>query len=86
MANSVDLFYERQKKNFQCKEDKVFFSIKNYPSEEYKCLIEEYSPEKISELKTQFDNILNISDPYLAYNIFVDILKTNFCTKICKNC
>lgn len=79
MDNSVYFFSENQKQAFQCKEEQVYFSIKNYPFEEYKCLIEEYSSEKISELKTQFDNILSISDPNLAYETFIHILKTNYC-------
>lgn len=81
MDNSVYFFSAKQKQSFQCKEETVYFSIKNYPLEEYKCLIKEYSSDKISEIKTQFDNILNISNPNLAYETFLDILKTNLLVK-----
>lgn len=85
MNNSAYFFDEHQKQSFQCeavfalaKEEKVFFSIKNYPQEEFQCLIRKYSAQKISELKTQFDNMLSILDPNKAYNTFINILKTNF--------
>lgn len=81
MDSAVYFFSEKQKRSFQCKEGTVYFSIKNYPLEEYLCLIKKYSPYKISDFKTQFNSILNISDPNLAYNTFIDILKTNLCSK-----
>lgn len=64
----------------------MFFSTKNYPTEEFQCSIWKYSTEKISELKTPFVSILSISDPNLAYNTFIEILQTNFSTqKLVKN-
>lgn len=89
MENTTYFIDEDQKRHFFVKqlissddqEKPTYFSIKDYPDQEFQHLINKYSLEKISDLKLQFSFIFSIYDPNLAYNYFIEILSNNFITK-----